>query len=169
MINPNQLLKYVIDPVLDDLMLNSESARKLLLYTAATETNMGSYIKQHPTGPALGIYQMEGKTYYDIWDNYLKYKPDIKSRLLKVTQYREEPDKNCLIWDLRFSSAMARLHYLRWPESLPDETDDEALIRYYYKYWGPNPNHTSIEMVRERIITLTKGVNYEYSRKAKIA
>ena len=59
---------------------------------------------------------------------------------------------------------MARIHYLRWPERLPDATDDEGLVRYYYKYWGPNPNRTSLDMVRERIKTVTKGVIYDHSK-----
>ena len=59
---------------------------------------------------------------------------------------------------------MARIHYLRWPEKLPEAKDDEGLYRYYYKYWGPDPHRTSLDMVRERIRTVTKGVNYDYSR-----
>lgn len=157
MINGKQLLHLVIDPVLDALQMNSASARKLLMYTAATESFLGSYIKQYPTGPALGIYQMERRTYFDVWDSVLQYRPDLSRKLLKVCAYEEEPLASCLIWDLRFASAMARIQYFRWPEKLPDEEDEEGLIHYYYKYWGPNPDHTSIEDVRKRINNTLKG------------
>ena len=72
LINAVQLLYLVIDPALDALHMNSASARKLLHYTAACESNCGEYIKQFPSGPALGIFQMEVNTYYDLWDNYIK-------------------------------------------------------------------------------------------------
>ena len=154
MINSQQLQSLVIDPVLDALKMNSASVRRLLMFTAATESQLGSYLKQYPTGPALGIYQMERKTYFDLWDSVLQYKPELSRKILNVCEYVTEPQAECLIWDLRFATVMARLQYWRWPEALPDESDTDGLIAYYYKYWGPNPDHTTVEQAKERITNI---------------
>lgn len=47
---------------------------ELLLLTCAAESAMGKYIMQ-VGGPARGIFQMEPNTEKDIWENWLKYKP----------------------------------------------------------------------------------------------
>ena len=164
--NEKQLLNLVIDPVLDALHLNSASARLLLLMTAAAESNLGQYLKQYPNGPALGIYMIERRTYYDIFDSVLDYHPGMKNRILKTCDYVMEPSHNCLIWDLRLATAMARIQYWRWPEKLPDNEDLDGLIQYYYKYWGPNPDKTSIDESKNRIFSilhLTQGVKNELS------
>ena len=154
MINAKQLLSLVIDPALDAMGMNSASARRLLMFTAATESQLGSYLKQHPTGPALGIYQIERKTYFDLWDSVLQYKGELSRKVLNVCEYVMEPQAECLIWDLRFATVMARLQYWRWPDPLPEESDSDGLIAYYYKYWGPNPEHTTIEEAKHRITNL---------------
>ena len=64
-INVKQLLKYIINPALDELStafqrdLNTRTARQILVVTAGVESGMGHYVRQLGNGPALNIYQME--------------------------------------------------------------------------------------------------------------
>lgn len=151
--NRSQLMEFIITPALDAMGygMNTAAARKLLLFTCACESRLGFYIRQVPEGPALGIYQMERRTYYDVYDSVLRFNKDLKRRLLAVTLYHDEPPAEALMWDARLATVMARLQYWRWPEALPNVGDEDALVRYYFKYWAPNPDKTSVEEARIRI------------------
>ena len=67
----NQLRELIITPALSKLQLYSKDAEELLIFTCAVESDGGTYLKQIK-GPALGIYQMEPRTYNDIWQNYMR-------------------------------------------------------------------------------------------------
>ncbi len=55
-------LRELIQVVLKEYDLYSRDAEELLMLTAATESNLGYYIKQKGGGPALGIFQCEPDT-----------------------------------------------------------------------------------------------------------
>ena len=81
MINRIQLEKYIIIPTLKELGMLSENAILLLIITMAIESDLGTFIKQKYDGPALGPYQMEPATYYDNWENNLRFRPEIRKML----------------------------------------------------------------------------------------
>lgn len=56
-------LRELVTHVLKKYDLYSADAVELLMLTAATESNLGCYIKQVGGGPALGIFQCEPNTY----------------------------------------------------------------------------------------------------------
>lgn len=134
MIFPSQLRDLVICPTLQQLGLDSRAARNLLLGTAAVESHGGDYLQQLH-GPALGIYQMEPRTHDDIWEHFLRQprRQALGERIfaLHVIGGAEE-----MAWNLRYATAMARAHYLRVPEPLPDADDGWALGRYWKKHWN---------------------------------
>lgn len=130
-IDAKQLKLFVIVPTLCSIGLYSEAAVNLLLGTCAQESKMGTYIKQI-TGPALGIYQTEPNTHDDIWDNYLKYKPDLSGKILAI----DARGTNSLIVNLSYATAIARVQYLRAPAPLPDASDLNGLAQYYKKYYN---------------------------------
>jgi len=135
MLDCEQLRTLIIKPALVDLIMFSEEAVELLIFTCAVESNGGSYLKQI-SGPALGIFQMEPKTYNDIWQNYIKGKSDILLKLLHSFGIINMPDEDRLIYDLRFATAMARLHYMRVQEPLPKLHDLDGLWHYYKNYYN---------------------------------
>lgn len=99
--------------------------------TIAQESAMGKYLVQLGNGPALGICQMEPATHKDIWDNYLRYRQNIVKKLLDFTVDRTESE---LIWNLKYSVAMCRIHYLRVPEKIPNNLEGWA------RYWKRSYN-----------------------------
>lgn len=135
MLDSGQLRTLVIKPALFDLVMYSEEAVELLIFTCAAESNGGHYLKQI-SGPALGIYQMEPNTYNDIWQNYIKGKNDILLKLLHSFGIINMPDETRLIYDLRFATVMARLHYMRVKEPLPKLYDLDGLWHYYKTYYN---------------------------------
>ncbi len=139
-IDKTQLKELIIEPVLGHLDLYSESAVQLLLGTAAAESNMGDYIKQVGGGPALGIYQMEPSTNQDVHDNYLSYRIGLKGKVNRLA-FREDESLGMfqadeMIGNLYYATAMARIHYLRVPEALPEADDLDGLAHYWKKYYN---------------------------------
>lgn len=135
MISVAQLREFIIKRALHDLSMYSPEAEELLVFTCAVETNGGSFIKQ-VNGPALGIYQMEPRTYNDIWQNYIMKKGSLILPMISNFNAGFMPDEYRLIYDLHFASGMCRLHYARVNEPIPSATDVNAIWNYYKKYYN---------------------------------
>lgn len=135
MIDSGQLRSLIIKPALQDLTLFSDEAMELLIFTCANESLGGQYLKQI-SGPAFGIYQMEPATYNDIWQNFIVLKNDLRLKMLHNFSAPTMPDEYRLIYDLRFATAMARIHYARVSEPIPKLYDLNALWNYYKKYYN---------------------------------
>lgn len=116
MIDSTKLKDVYIEPILKRIKMYSPQAVALLLGTAAVESDMGKYVKQIE-GPALGIFQMEPATYRDICNNVLpRYWDHLKDCIIPKTS-------KFLQYDLQLAIIMCRLHYVRFPEPLPDVRD----------------------------------------------
>jgi hypothetical protein len=144
MLDVNQFRTLIIKPALSDLNLFSEEASELLVFTCAAESNGGSFLYQ-VNGHALGIYQMEPETYNDIWVNYITHKQSLKLQLLHNFNAPVMPDEYRLVYDLRFATAMARIHYLRRPEPLPVLTDTLGLWAYYKAHYNTSKGSSTKE------------------------
>jgi len=134
-INVNQLGELIIKPSLEAVGLYSKEAEQLLLGTCAQESLMGTYIKQ-VKGPALGIYQMEPATHNDIWINYLNYRKDLRSTIEVITGYYSWNNSDAMVWDLKYATIMARVHYYRVREALPELDDITGMAKYHKKYYN---------------------------------
>lgn len=138
--NIAQLLKYVIYPVIDHMGFDKTLEQKknsaaLLIYTCQQESNGGQYIHQVGGGPALGIMQMEPFTFNDILNNYVKYRPSIKSDLERLCDPTGlTPEQT--IWNLALSVAMARVHYRRSPLANPRFDDREGMWKIYKSHYN---------------------------------
>ena len=131
--NPDQFRELVIRPTLKYLepeIPYSEEAEDLLFMTAAHESRLGSYLKQI-NGPALGVYQMEPDTHADIWVNFLEYRDELAWLLDDLLSDRlDENYPDSLVFDLRYATAMARVHYYRDKEAIPKEKDYPTRSEY---------------------------------------
>jgi hypothetical protein len=124
-----------IASILNSIGLYSPEAVNLLLGTMAQESALGKYRKQFGGGPALGIYQMEPATHDDIWQNFLKYKPDLAKKILSVSHVLR-PNALLLENNDVYSTCMCRVHYLRVKEQIPATKEQQALYwKAYYNTW----------------------------------
>ena len=131
MIDPLQFRLLIIRPALQRLGLWSLAAERLLLGTAIAESWLMA-LKQKP-GPALGFYQMEPATHFDIWKNYLLYRPALALKVKRLAVGR--PRAQQMVWNLYYASALARLQYRRDRFALPDENDLVGLGDYYKRVY----------------------------------
>lgn len=135
MFNITQFRKELVLPVLSQLQMYSKSAEELLVFTCAVESDGGTFFRQ-VKGPAVGIYQCEPRTHEDLWRNFILYKNDVTTMLSINFGVTLIPSPDRLATDLRYATAICRLHYLRVKEALPKENDVDAIYEYYKKYYN---------------------------------
>lgn len=145
-IKPFQLRRLITD-VLKSVNLYSMDAVELLMLTSAQESHCGTYIEQI-NGPALGIFQMEPGTEWDVWFNVLKYKKKLKKKVnsfLIQHEYNSRLHNLNLRANLPYQIIMARMLYLRFSEPLPIHTDVLGMAKYYKKYWNTELGKATVQ------------------------
>lgn len=105
--------------VLEPEIPYSEAAVELLMLTAATESNLGEYMRQIK-GPARGVFQMEPATAHDLFVHWLVYQPE--SLLIKVQGFDSRHGNYELDWhgNIPMQIVWSRIFYRRIKEPLPD-------------------------------------------------
>lgn len=128
-----QLRDEIVRPVLIEANMYSEAADKLLMGTAAVESDL-LYVKQFANGPARGLWQMEPATHDDIannWPSFRKY----KDKVLSISNSNEINADN-LVYNIRYAALLTRLHYWRKPNALPKSSDIEGLASYWKEHYN---------------------------------
>ena len=145
MINIEQLDKYVVQPVLEHLGMNSLAARRLMIGTALAESH-GKYIHQIGDGPALGLWQVEPSTHMDNYVSFLEY-PSRRDLYQKFVSLRGDFPKahNQMIGNLSYNCAHARLKYWRSPKKMPNENDYRAMAEYHKDIYNSSLGKADIE------------------------
>ena len=133
-LNIEQFRLRVIRPTLGRLDLWSASAENLLLGTALAESGL-FWLRQHPEGPARGVYQIEPATHDDIWKNFLRFREIL--RQLVEGELAPGPSRlNQLETNLADATTIARLVYRRQRSNLPPPGDADAMARYWKAHYN---------------------------------
>lgn len=154
-----QLKKYIIVPTLKkyaacgDTYKNiySPQAVKLLLMTAAVESNMGYYLVQNNNKisegkKAVSIYQMERSTINWLFSKMKK--DEIFSKKLCYFGLA-----NDTIYNLRIATIVCRLIYwYKTKTKIPSKDDNNALWKYYKKWYNSSLGDTT----RDEFFSLCK-------------
>lgn len=145
-INSKDFKYEIVRPTLQDIGLWSLSAENLLMMTAATESLLGQYLIQYPSGPAWGPYQQEELSYFEFWKYIYPTQSETKKKLLeKYFIFKKPSDRERLKYDFRFATILCRMQYCRFEESLPKADDIKGLAAYYKKYWNTEKGKGTIE------------------------
>ena len=120
--------EQVIKPTLEYLQMYSRAAEKLLLGTAAQESNLDPFY-QHNQG--IGLFQISADQHRHIWDTYLAFLPDLASMVRGLASQRLfliNPDQE-LKTNLAYSTAIAWVIYLQSECQLPEPEDIDGLCQ----------------------------------------
>ena len=142
----------MIQPTLLDLDMYSPEAEVLILGTGLVESNLREIEQGRPgnVGPALGFFQMEPNTYYDLWKNYLDYRPKIEKAIMNTCRLSVIPKAEALAWNLRLACAMCRVHYWRVSERLPEKNDIRGMASYWKRHYNTHKGKGKIEHFIDR-------------------
>ncbi len=151
MINPAQFRDSVVIPACEKLGWLSDDAVNLLMGTAYQESRLKA-LRQYGGGPALSVFQIEPATYCDIWDNWLKYNNGPRMTISNWLGPRQGLE--ALETDLIYAAMMARVHYRRVRESLPNCA--EGYARYWKKYYNTIHGAGTVNEFCENYATLQR-------------
>lgn len=164
MLNVEEFRTLVVRPTIAGLDMHSQAAENLLVGTAVQESGLRHLI-QRGGGPALGLYQMEPATYRDIFDYIERKGQTFINRIFlgagaqSYERYSMESFRSGretpmdMTWNLRFATVMARVHYWRVSEPLPDADDIEGLGRYWKQYYNTPQGHGTVDQFVENYQT----------------
>lgn len=124
-----------ISRTLKAVNLHCEKSVDMLMKTAAKESKGGTYLRQIGGGPALGVFQIEPDTEKDIWLNFLRFNPELTTKIKALTGV-DGPDMSALEGDLRYQTVMARLVYYRISKPLPGIDDLPGQAHYWKKHYN---------------------------------
>ena len=123
-----QALRTIIQATLKPHNLYSVDAEELLMATCANESHLGEYRTQ-VDGPARGIFQEEQEDLTDLYNNFLKYHP----ALLEIVGQHTADD---LVNADALAILICRLHYYRYPDTLPAADNIEGIWALYKKRYN---------------------------------
>lgn len=129
-----QFREEIVKPSLQSIGLWSEAAEMLVAGTAVQESGL-RFLKQLKAGPALGLYQMEPATYYDVLTNFLAYRPELKAKVAALMVPERQPLTQ-LVYNLDYATALCRVHYLRDREPLPEADDIDGLAATWKRHYN---------------------------------
>lgn len=154
---PDHLRLYVVRPALEDLQMWSRAGENLVMGTAAQESRM-RYLKQLGKGPAVSIFQIEPRTYMDMWQNWILLRPEVRNALYRIVaggDAQKIPDIGHMYGNLKYAAAMCRIYYRRVPAPLPKHDDVRGMAAYWKKYYNTvHGKGTVEEFMRNYQLTL---------------
>ena len=119
-------IRKIINYVLNDLKMYSKNAEDLVYRTGMSES--GYRHLEQIKGPAVGFFQVEPDTIRDTIDNYLKFRSERLSHLVKRGLDLKDPETSVLC-STYLQVAFCRYKYWRSPKPIP-----EGLVKQA-KYW----------------------------------
>ena len=125
----------VVRPTLKHLGMWSEAAEELMMGTLAQESAMGKFYKQIGGGPAVGFFQVEPNTEEDVWETFLQYQSDTRTKITELVNLCPGTD-DPLMSNPAYTCAIARCVYYRQAEALPAADDTAGLAAYWKKYYN---------------------------------
>ena len=140
--NIKKVCEEIANYSLDKLELNSDAALQMVMTTGQTESGY-DYLRQIK-GPAIGFWQMEPATMYDIWENYVTYRPKYKEALWRLG-FNEGFAVESLLSNLAVQAAFCRLHYRRVPKKLPKVGDLEGQAKYWKEFYNTIKGKGTVE------------------------
>jgi hypothetical protein len=133
-LDPKQLLEYVVRPALSEfqdgpVVLSSGAAEQLVMITGAQESKL-RWLKQVGPGPAMGLWQMEPATFYDLRDRFIKTQPYLWNAFGRSSiDLKPEPIE--LAYNLKLAAVCCRIRYFMSSMPLPKLDDIEAMAHMW--------------------------------------
>ena len=115
----------------------SDDALALVVRTGMAESGYRALKCYGEGNPAIGFWQMEPATMYDIVGNYIAYRPKYKVALEHLgMQFTGDDIEISVMSNMAVQAALCRIHYRRDRDPIPSWDDVEAQGSYWKKVYN---------------------------------
>ena len=136
-------LKKIIKWTLEYLDMYSDDAADLIFKTGMAESGYRA-LEGYGANPAIGFWQVEPATMYDTIDNYINYRPELKTKIYALG-YDDKDAEIRLMSNLSLQVAFCRLKYRRDRYQLPKEGSIEAQAKYWKRVYNSEKGRGTVE------------------------
>ena len=132
-----QEIKEIVEYSLYKLDCYSDDALALVVRTGMAESGYRALKGYGESNPAIGFWQIEPATLYDMMRNYIVYRPQYRKVLEELgMKFKGDDIEISIMSNMAVQAALCRLHYRRDKDPLPSWDDMEAQGRYWKRVYN---------------------------------
>ena len=130
-------IKEIAEYALYRLNCYSDDALALIVRTGMAESGYRALRGYGGGNPAIGFWQVEPATLFDMMRNYISYRPKYRTILEGMgMQFDGDDVEMSVMSNLTVQAALCRLHYRRDKDPIPSWDDLEAQGKYWKRVYN---------------------------------
>ena len=139
-------IKEIVEYSLYKIDCYSDDALALVVRTGMAESGYRALRGYGKGNPAIGFWQIEPATMYDMISNYLIYRRKYKDALEKLgMEFTGDDIEMSVIMNIAVQAALCRLHYRRDKDPIPSWDDLKGQANYWKKVYNTNLGRGTVE------------------------
>ena len=124
-------IKEIVEYSLYRINCYSDDALALVVRTGMAESGYRALRGYGEGNPAIGFWQIEPATMYDMKKNYIQYRSNYKFALQEMGMDFEKNTAMSVLTNLAVQASLCRLHYRRDRDPIPSWDDLESQGKYW--------------------------------------
>jgi len=137
-------IKEIAEHALYKLDSYSDDALALVVRTGMAES--GYRALRQKNGPAIGFWQVEPATLYDMMRNYITYRPQYRKGLEELgMEFKGDDIEMSVMSNMAVQSGLCRLHYRRDKDPIPSWDDVESQGKYWKRVYNTHKGRGTVE------------------------
>ena len=130
-------IKEIVEHSLYRLDCYSDDALALVVRTGMAESGYRALRGYGESNPAIGFWQIEPATLFDMMRNYIVYRPQYRKTLEKLgMEFKGDDIEISVMANMAVQAGLCRLHYRRDKDPLPSWDDLEAQGKYWKRVYN---------------------------------
>ena len=139
-------IKEIAEYALYKIDCYSDDALTLVVRTGMAESGYRALKGYGEGNPAIGFWQIEPATMYDMMRNYLKYRPPYRKALEGLgMEFKGDDIEMSVMSNISVQAALCRLHYRRDKYSIPSWDDLEAQGKYWKRVYNTSKGRGTVK------------------------
>jgi len=140
-----QEIKEIVEYSLYKLNCYSDDALALVVRTGMAESGYRELKGYGKHNPAIGFWQIEPATLYDMMKNFLSYRKKYKDALKELgMEFKGDDIEISVMSNMAVQAALCRLHYRRDKQAIPSWDDIEAQGLYWKRVYNTHKGRGTV-------------------------
>lgn len=135
-------IEVIVKWSLEELGMYSDDAHAMIMRTGMAES--GYRALEQSGGPAIGFFQIEPETLNDTVENYINYRPQLKTKLYSIG-FDDIESEIRLMSNIALQAAFCRLKYRRDSKPIPKWDDIEGQAKYWKRIYNSELGRGTVE------------------------